>query len=397
MAATFFPFQPEQRLDERLDWRTDIHRGKSGVEQRHSTRRHPRQSFVHTYLLEDAQAARMEAFLFGTPVDVSLPVGVWQDAAHLTAEVSAGATAIPCTSTLYRDFRVGGKAIVWEDYGTAELITISAKTATQVTASGLGLLNSYTPRARVMPALECWLARQAPGARWANNLTRFRLTWQAKSDQVNDISDTSAFPAHGGKVLIEDANVVRGTSPSSWAAAATIFDPGGGAQVRQALASVARLSAQVSWSSSTRQRTWEIKQLLYALRGRQTSFWLPSHRPDLRVRQDLGFGGTSLPIDMAGYTQWVAPSLSENTARELVRVTLVDGTQYLRTITGASENSETEETLNLSESWPATIPAANVQRVEYVDKVRLDSDSVLVLHGAGEHSTVTAPVRMVLD
>jgi hypothetical protein len=83
----------------------------------------------------------------------------------------------------------------------------------------------------------------------------------------------------------------------------------------------------------------------------------------------------------------------------VIRVVFADGsTPLLRTVIGSSILDANRETLTLNTNWPSNYTVAQIARVEYVEKVRSDSDSIQISHLTGDNSSrVYMPVKVVLE
>ena len=80
-----------------------------------------------------------------------------------------------------------------------------------------------------------------------------------------------------------------------------------------------------------------------------------------------------------------------------IRITKTDGTTLDRAITNVAEIDADEERISVDGNWPSNIAVADIERIEYLELVRLDSDRIRVAHHevAGD-ATIDLPVRSVL-
>jgi hypothetical protein len=84
-------------------------------------------------------------------------------------------------------------------------------------------------------------------------------------------------------------------------------------------------------------------------------------------------GTNLLDVKHVGYTQFVRQRQPKN----VIRISFVSGAAALfRVITNSAIFDSTRETLTLNANWPATYTVAEIDRIEYVEKVRIDTDDI---------------------
>src|SRR5690606_40784480 len=103
--------------------------------------------------------------------------------------------------------------------------------------------------------------------------------------------------------------------------------------------------------------------------GCWASVWVPSLAQDLRVVGDVANGATTLDVAWAGFS---AAAPAEN--RRDVRITLRDGTQLFRRITGAVEHSASVERLTVDSAIATGFSAADVAQVAFLQLCRQEAD-----------------------
>ena len=155
-----------------------------------------------------------------------------------------------------------------------------------------------------------------------------------------------------------------------------------------------RRVSRKEWITESRQKLWEVRQLLHYLRGRQISFYLPTFSKELTPSQDLANASTALDVVNNGYTTFT----QSRQPRDEIRVVETDGTTYDRSVVSSAELSADEERLTVSSAWPSTIAKGDVERIEILEKVRLESDRVRLTHGelCGD-AVIVASTRSVLE
>lgn len=399
-----FIHRPENDYEEVLEWGTDVIPKKGGTEQRPSFRKNPRQLFEFVYFVDDSSVEQptLENFLFDWQAN-TFGIPIWHEEQPITSAITAGATTIEVDTTEYSDFRVGGLVFLLDETTspvTFEVLSISAVNPTSVITDS-PIANSYplTPiPASAMPLVPAITNGLARGSRFLNNASTVSLPFLVVDNDVpSALADLSAFSSFGGKLLIDGYNFPGGSnSAETFQMQLTVFDNGTG-NVSQSSAWDRHKRAS-SWHVivGTQQGLWEHRQMLHAIRGRQTSFYLIRSRSDLIPNAVLTSGDDDLFVENVGYTQYVFQRQPKN----VVRVTFNNGDPaLLRTVVDSEEVSATQERLEMDANWPSTYQVADVDRIEFVEKVRFDSDRLKIRHfgGAGHASRIGGPVKAVFD
>lgn len=199
-----FSYRPETPIRETLEFSTNILTSSTGLEQRVSIRKHPRQLIELAYKIEeDSDRRKLQALLFNWQARTfGLPI--WFEARKPTADITSGDTVVN-VSTAYGDFREGSLAIVWQDadtYDSVEIDTVAANSLTFTSA----LSNSYTAaRTLVMPLRTALTTGSLDGSQHPVNLDELKLGFLINDNEA-DIADDSAFDSYDSKVLLDDGN-----------------------------------------------------------------------------------------------------------------------------------------------------------------------------------------------
>jgi hypothetical protein len=387
-----FPFIPETGVIEELEWRTRGKPAKIGTERRQATRRRPRQFITMDVEVEDGpERARVENFLHAnTGKQVGLPI--WFEQNRLSQDVSATDTTINLYSALFADYRDGGTAVIWASETDLEAVNVDSTTATTLELSS-GTVGAFPADLTIVaPMRIAWLRRSAKSTREQEGLTTYRLLFQVTDNDV-EIADTSAFNTYDGKVLFDGFNKIEQAS-EAWERVVEVIDGETGLVQFQQLEPNARRVSQKGFVTESPQELWELRQVLHALRGKQVSFYLPSKSEEFTPVAPLSVATADLDFVHVGYKENVdvAPG------RRDLRVVEVDGTTHDRRILTATEVSPTVESVTVDSNWPSTIPVADVDRIEVLEKVRWDADRFRIRHGeiAGD-ARMSAPTKSVLE
>jgi hypothetical protein len=100
-------------------------------------------------------------------------------------------------------------------------------------------------------------------------------------------------------------------------------------------------------------------------------------------------------MDNIGY----ALQVNDRWSRQVFRMHLKDGTILIRTIVGSAELSKTEEQLTVDTVWPYDILTTDIERIEFLEKIRFDSDDIMIIHrnALGEAQCVVPTVEVTDD
>lgn len=384
---------PENEITELLVFRTNVLRLKTGKEQRIRVRKNPRQVFEHTYKIDDGlDRARLDLQLANLHHRL-WAVGVWEHEVALSVAATPGDTTLQVPTTAYSDFRVAGSLAVFVEDSHYEIHSINSIGAGSLVLDD-ALENSYPVGARVVPLRSAYLSPNIDGVRYPKNLAEVDLRFEVADNDV-DLADTSGFSSYGGKVLFDDFNFMGRTISDDLVREFQEIDPGVGARYVDSDWILSRQRSAKTFMTKTAADRWSVRGVVHALGGQLTSFYLPTFRDDIEVSDDLGSGESTISIFFAGYSA----NAAARTPKDVIRVTLVDGTTYDRAVTGYTEDITGDyETLTLDDTWPSTIDAADVQRVQFLQKVRFATDTIRFDHLRGGVSMRTsAPVIAVLE
>lgn len=390
--AVMFPFEPVAPVIERLGFLTDVIDKRNGKEQRTSLRVSPRQSFDVTYQLDGFARRLFESIVFDAQAR-PLGIPVWFEPALLTAQVTAGAMSLPVDSTDFADHRVGSFVMLFQSESSFEVHTTASIGPTSI-GIGAPLVGTFPVGTRVMPVRIAFASANWRGTKAPVNLQSTRVTFDVLDNEV-DLSSAAAFGSFGGKVLLDEPNEIQGSLSESWERTLGTVDNLTGLFVVTSDMEVSRRAHLKTFRSRSRQRLWQVRQLLHFLRGRQTSFYIPTFYEELVPVANVTGGTNTVDVENVGYAKFV----KSRQARNVVQLIKTDGTKLTPvTITAASELSTTVERLTVSPNWSGSATVAEVKRVEYFEKVRMDTDEVQIEHSTAiGDAEVEMPVRSVLE
>jgi len=385
----------EVGLRERLSFLTDVVGPTlSGQEYRASVRKQPRQSFDPLYSLDDDGRRTMMALVldwlgqtFGFPL--------WGEQLRLTAPTIAGATQYQVTGADDVDLRVGGYAAVIQDDLTFDVLRVTAKTSTLITAADPAT-NGYPIGTRIMPMRTVVALRGARGSRPPVNLGQVQLELLVTDNDTGALAG-SATPGFwstlGGRVILSDPNIIAGDLRETWERAVYDVDGQTGLVHFESLWDKSRRRHQRTFVLRSRADLMSFRRLLLALGGRQKAFWIPTFADDLVVVDDVSIGGATVDVESIGYVRFVR----ERHPMRTILVTFTDGSQLTRSILSSATISATVERLTLDSTWPANRTVDEFERVSFVALVRFDADEFTITHERIGLARCEAPLVEVFD
>lgn len=386
--------EPELPYNEDLEFFTNVLTSQNGKEKRSSPREYPRQVWAHKYLIEQGLESALFDNLFFDFQARQIGVPVWWEDTFVSSNVSVGDLTFNVDETAYRDFRVGGFVVLFTSQAIFDVLVITVITATTITVNSPST-NVYLPGTRVMPISITNAEQRAGGQRWRVGLRSQAIKFRSIDNNV-DHADLTPFSSYKSKLFLDNGNsALSGTVSQTHGQNFTVIDGVSGEPEVTSPWDRNKLKRTFTLRASGRQAVWEMRGLIYALRGKQVSFWVPTDTEDLAVTQDLLSASNLMSVTNVGYAQFVR----ERKPKSDIRVNFVDGsTPLLREITASSSPSVTEDQLTVDTNWPSTITPAEISRVEYVEKVRLDTDKVRIRYdGSGHRAYMTAPIVSVFE
>lgn len=388
--------RPEQPYTETLGFLTNVYLAMSGNEKRESVRKNPRQSWGYNYIIEEGSESQILENLLFDFQSRTFGVPVWHDESALTVAAVATDTTITVDSTAFRDYRVGSLVVVFTSQQTFDVLTIDAGGITSTTLTFTApIANSHPIGVKVFPLRTCLTAQQVGGARWPVGLRRKQIRFTATDNDV-DLADLSAFSTYKSKLFLDNGNsMLQGTVQAGHFQELITIDGEIGDVEQSSLWDRNKGRGAFTLRASGRQAVWEMRQLAHAIKGRWISFYIPSDSDDLTANANLTSGTNTIDVDNVGYTQFVR----DRQPKADIRITFVDGSPpLLREITGSTSPSSTTDTLTVDTNWPSTITPAEIARIEYVEKVRLDSDDVkLEFDSSGHRARLVSPITALFE
>lgn len=396
-----FQYPPERAIREDLQWMTDIIRLADGSEQRHSVRASPRISVNYEVFSTSRSDVNNIRNLLIDSTSRVFGVPLWWFERLIIADVAALDTTVflNVDATLYADFRVGGLAMVYQEdedgIRTLDVLGILAVngpvSSPESIANSITFLtpiqNSYeADKATVIPVVAGLLAQAiSQTTPRVAKTTEFKLQFDLlDSDEAAaptlfesgiypDLDDFSGIPT----MVLTDLNFMPGGSfNEKWQLELQRVDFRTGIfrQFTQELA--ARRSMPFSWNSEDSQNEWQIRSLLYFLRGKWERLWVPTWRDDFVLNTNIGLNAPSIDVDNHGFAKFV----TDQEPWRGLRIRKNDGSVSYHRITIATEIDATTERITISPVAPFATLLTEIVQIDLLLLMRQSKDVISLTH-----------------
>ncbi|MCK5603630.1 hypothetical protein KAR91_17220 [Candidatus Pacearchaeota archaeon] len=381
------PIRPEAPLREHLLFDTKIIEAVDASEQRIANRQYPRTMFEATY---KTSQKKIEMILFDRQAKV-VAWPAWHEPAYMSGAHSIDDLTVAVNTTDYANFYVGGYAVIIQDENYFDALKIASMTSTTLTFES-GLTYNYATKTEVMPLLTAYIEASSASLKYPYNQQYFNTRIHV-DPEINAIADDSAWSAYDGKPFMDGPNMIEGGQlAEALRTKVFVIDNLTGLRTPVSAWDHNKRHSKKGWKTNSRQELWELRELLHFLKGRQVSFYIPTFWKDLVVTETMSIGTFTLNMDNIGYTI----NARQRWPKQFIRIIFKDGSILVREIQNSAQVSEVQEQLTLDDSWPATYEPDEIERVEFLEKVRLDVDDIVIIHyNALGQSECIVPIKEV--
>lgn len=355
-------YRPESPVVEHLVFKTQINASINNDEERISLRKCPRIEFEWN-IAEGKQP--MENLLFGQAMDY-MAAPFWHEPAWLTQTFSGGSDTAYVSSTAYSQFKAGQWALAIRPDGRFDLLKIASVGANSLTFENLPSY-TYKQNHEILPVSRCVIEDVSVTKRMGHAVYDVKVLVEPIDN------DLGVQPYTPGELVITNVNYL-GQSKETYRRPFYRADAPFGGFSQTVLWDHAGKGMTVGFSTHSRSELWELRKMLYRLGGRYIPFFLATFDEELTPSLGIDSGGTTLTIEACGYTDFAQGR------RGKIRVHLTSGSVIERVVLSSVYISSTVERLTVNEEWGETATAGEIDRIEYLDLVRLDSDDIVITH-----------------
>jgi hypothetical protein len=350
-----------------FSWRTTVTKSSDGTEQRVGLRAKPRQRYDFTAKLSNAQQRNVQQVLAR---DAHRGVAMLLGLSYEELPVAPGSSGmdVEVYSLAHCDWdEPGQRAIVIAPDGTSIDVIVQSSSGTTIVVD-VDVSAYAVEGARIMPVMSVLLEPDQAMSRWRVNLGEWSIAAHARQFRFGTagvVGTGASLTTYDGMAVWDWGVLSKGQRSEGIRSGTEILDGGG------AIGSLARY-AQSDWPRTVSIESDEIadwqwfKLFLDTVNGMRVAWLLATGRPDLAPVGDASSGTLTIT---AGYLTSLWPSM----AHRRIKIVLASGTVAYRTISAAVDNGNGTENLTLSSAL-----AGEIDRVELLETVRLDTDDIKV-------------------
>ncbi len=377
-------------IAERLEWLTDAMPAATGPRQHRRLRIAPRIYPVFDTLVSGADRRWLEnAVAANGSGDWLVPLV--QDGSYLVTPWPAGSLSLVMDAdTTLRRFTDGGKVLlINDDARTYDVCEVVALTESTIEVAALPD-HDWAAGTRVVPLVTGKLATVPDFSRFTGDDVPLQMTFRLTEplDWTPD-AGPATYRDYPVLELLPDWSSEPAYSPDR---ATMTVDEGTGPVSVIDLPGVPLGLTTLQFSLQGRAELGAFLALLYALAGRWSPLWLPSHAQDLLVTGALVSASTQLDVEWSGLSEFdLAPN------RRDIRIELRNGIILYRRIASVSAISLSTERLVLDSALGVTATAADVSLVSFLAFACQDTDVNLLRYWSDELVVSDLRLRGVLD
>lgn len=352
---------------ERLEWLTDVLQSESGAEQRRKLRQYPRRSLEASFSRFGNNRNLIDSYLTGVGQRFGL-VPLWWDETPIDP-VYAGSVDI--FGDFYRrEFFANDVVIIRrENELDYELNIIAEKTDTKLTL--LYGTQKDTTRGTISPVRVAQIRDQLGGTQLTDAVRQFQLRFYT-IEAANYTTDWT-FPIYE-RTNLPVLNWIpnyREQMDMTFDRVSFVWDNQVGNPYVVDPGATATTNEKYGYTIYGREAMHDFKCNIYKMAGRWRELHVPTGHDEFVLTRDVNADQGAIIVARSGYNQY---NLSQQAIRRDICIEMYDGSKLYNTII-SSRVVEDEEWLFLSETVPS-LPLANVRRISYMPRSRLDIDAI---------------------
>lgn len=364
-------------ITETLEWLTDVSTSDIGAEQRTARRLSPRRSFEATYNPVQNERTFL-ALILHKFVAQPFYYPLWHDKARLTSAAVANGMRVEFDNT-FREFTDGGLAILYRDAFDFEVISIATQDDTGLDLA-VKLDSAWPARTVIYPLRKALMDPSSNFDALTSRVGQAQLRFMV--NEANDYPEAFiGMMSYADRPIISVETNRADPLTVSYQRMIDELDNDTGLVRRNDLAGRSFEQQAQTWHVRGRQAHHEFRSMLYALRGRQKSVWLPTWNEDVVVSRDAAQGAVNLDIQRVGYNYVGGGQV-------------IPGKEYLWfkdqvlmvTAVGAAQSPQ-EDRLRVGGGLQA--PIAKGRTASFLQAARLDQDSVELHHETDSEGVMT--------
>jgi len=366
---------PQDGIEEKLAWLTDIITAWKGAEQRIKVRMEPRREFkVILWPGTPAAAQRWENRTQAWRANHwALPL--YSEAERLTAPPAQGDYAV-AVDTRRMTLDVGDMAMVWWSDEISQTFPVAAMTATGITFTRpLSPPVGHTGPIYAVPVHYARLAASPTKERRAGYLDKWTMDFRLDEDR--DVADGLALPQYLGlDVFAYPSKYLQSaTQPVTYTRVVSELDYASGKCYFAGLSDYTAQQIQLDITAVDKAAAFTAHQFFARRMGRVVPFWYPLYDVYMSLISDIGSSDTTLIVVDCQFSL-----LSGQDTRGHLFLETITGEQYYRQITSIVQG-DTGEIVTMDTPIGVNVAKSHVKYLCFLGKFRLDEDTVSMTWG----------------
>lgn len=366
-----FSWRPQNNVYEMIEYLTEIQTSANGKEHRISLRQLPRRGISYTILKPEGRQRRKFDNTIWEWQGRNWGLPIWSDSSTTTVSLAASDITVVCDTTK-RNFVDGGLAAIWESETNFEVVAVSNLTANGFDVTD-GVVGNYPSGVFVIPVMEASIISKPIDRKEGQN--HFSVEVDFLLNDNIDVDDWTPSTTYKTIPVIEECGIFADKTQSKKHNAGVYIN-----DYKTGIFDVYSNWDNPKWSFSfgfvneNRDQTYELKQILKYLNGRQKPIWVPSGGRDLVPTLSIGSGDTTIRIENVDFTRFLNFDTIP-TQRASVRFTDSNGNRYYRDIVDSSIIDDDEETIQIDSALGVALGINDVV-IEFLYLTRLSSDRI---------------------
>lgn len=355
---------------ERLGWLTDVIQAKNGKRQKRELRLAPRRVFDFEVIADEQLRRVLDALLMEHGGKYFM-LPIWHDVQLLDTPLAAGQSFVTCRTVGF-EFVQEGYALLWLAINQWQLVGIA-----DIEEDGLQL-GTLTSRewplgTRIYPVRRARLVDQPTEAGWTDSSGKRSVSMMI--DEPCDWQGVLPATLYRGYPVLEQRTDVGEDLPTTFNRSLDLVDVETGPVSVFDYPQRPFKGSSVRWLAHGREENAALRSLLYGLRGRMGTVWLPSWNSDLQLVAPISAVATTINVQWAGYTVFGRMQAGWRD----IRIELYDGTRFFRRINSAAQAGDTEQ-LGIDAALGVAIAVGQVRAISFMVLSALESDTVELQH-----------------
>lgn len=392
LLADILPIEPNEGINERFEWKTDILQNYDGTEQRIALRPRPRRTFeVSMTLIDDVDRKKLYDKIFKTAA-LTVIAPSYQYQSRLKKKTVIADNKL-YTNPKRADLRQDENVIVFTKKGEAFLFKIAAVNEDHVVIT--------TAFSQVIPAgsvVSGGFAGRFPNKSGLSmnaigGQSSLKIELVDSRDQLPYPSAGISLPTIKGKPMLLRNPLADGETAETFDVGLETIDNETGKPQFYTAWTQPFVEGARKYLCQTLLEPQELefwRTFLQYCRGQQRAFYTPTYRQDLKRVEGTDFLVSQIEVEGSDYaTQYFA----SETYRQLQIETSV-GTFEVEVEN--VENNGTSTTLNFTAPIDADLTDAEIYRISYLMLVRLGSDTVTLTHN-NTYTIVGLDIRAAVE